>query len=620
MADIISLLPEAVANQIAAGEVVQRPASVVKELMENAIDAGATQIKLIVKDAGKTLIQVIDNGRGMSETDARMCFERHATSKIRRSDDLFHIVSKGFRGEALASIAAVAQVELKTRQRDKQLGTLIEIESSKIKSQETVQCPEGAVFSVKNLFYNVPARRYFLKSDAIEFRHILDDFLRLALTHPEIEFICTHNGAEVFSLPIVPLRQRIVHVFGNKYNEKLVPVEENTDIVTVSGFVGKPDSARKTRGEQYFFVNQRFIRNSYLHHAVMSAFEDLLPTGHFPLYLIYLSIDPAQIDINIHPTKTEIKFQDERAVYAIIHAAVRRALGRFNISPSLDFEQETAIQIPPPRHGQDLVEPEIRVNRDFNPFTTNADRTDRSEVMRGWFEKRERDHGGWKELHQIELDVKQTPIRHEDPLASRDDLAITLEDDFVWNDEIPMMQLHRKFIVVSTPKGLMLVDQQRAHQRVLFEKYFKQIEKGKGQSQQLMFPVSLQFGAADLGLIMSGLSELSALGFDIVQTGDNGLEVLGIPADAGARDPQKLLEDFLEQWKNDSGVLKYSAREKMSWALAAASSVRYGQMLTQPEMTGLVRDLFQSSMPYAAQNNKSIILQISLQQLEQQFK
>lgn len=620
MADIISLLPEAVANQIAAGEVVQRPASVVKELMENAIDAGASQIKLIVKDAGKTLIQVIDNGRGMSETDARMSFERHATSKIRKSDDLFHIVSKGFRGEALASIAAVAQVELKTRQRGSQLGTSIEIEASKIKSQEVAQCPEGAVFSVKNLFYNVPARRYFLKSDAIEFRHILDDFLRLALTHPEIEFICTNNGSEVFSLPIVPIRQRIVHVFGNKYNEKLVPVEENTDIVSVTGFVGKPDAARKTRGEQYFFVNHRFIRNSYLHHAVMSAFEDLLPTGHFPLYLIYLTIDPAQIDINIHPTKTEIKFQDERAVYAIIHAAVRRALGRFNISPSLDFNQENSITISPPRTGQELVEPEIRVNKDFNPFTPENHRNERSEAMRGWFERREQDQSGWKELHQISLELNQKSAQIARPSLDDEAIAITDEEGFDWNDDAPMSQLHRRYITVITPKGLMLIDQQRAHQRILYEKYFQHIEKGKGHSQQLMFPTSLQFGAADMAVVMSGLSELTAMGFDLVQTGDLEMEVLGVPADAGARDAQKLMEDFLEQWKNDNGALKYSPREKMAWALAAASSIRYGQMLTQPEMSSLIRDLFQCAMPYAAQHNKPTILQITLAQLEQQFK
>ncbi|MBX7050417.1 MAG: DNA mismatch repair endonuclease MutL [Flavobacteriales bacterium] len=620
MADIISLLPEAVANQIAAGEVVQRPASVVKELMENAIDAGATQIKLIVKDAGKTLIQVIDNGRGMSETDARMCFERHATSKIRKSDDLFHIVSKGFRGEALASIAAVAQVEMKTRQRDRQLGTLIEIDASKVKTQEPTQCPEGAIFSVKNLFYNVPARRYFLKSDAIEFRHILDDFLRLALTHPEIEFVCTHNGSEVFSLPIVPIRQRIVHVFGSKYNEKLVPVEENTDIVSVTGFVGKPDAARKTRGEQYFFVNHRFIRNSYLHHAVMSAFEELLPAGHFPLYLIYLTIDPAQIDINIHPTKTEIKFQDERAVYAIIHAAVRRALGRFNISPSLDFNQENAITIGPPRSGQDMIEPEIRVNKEYNPFANDHPRSDRTEAMRGWFERREQTSSNWQELHQISLELNQKTVAKHQPDSDETMIAVGQESGFEWTDDTPVTQLHRKYIMLITPKGLMLVDQQRAHQRILYEGYLRQMEKGQGHSQQLMFPTSLEFGAADMAMILSGINELGAMGFDLVQTDEKSIEVLGLPADAGARDAQSLMEEFLEQWHHESGSLKYAPREKMAWALAAAASIRYGQMLTQPEMTSLVRDLFQCAMPYAAQYNRPTILQITLDQLDQQFR
>ncbi|MBL7942941.1 MAG: DNA mismatch repair endonuclease MutL, partial [Flavobacteriales bacterium] len=345
MADIIHLLPENVANQIAAGEVVQRPASVIKELMENAIDAGASVVKVVIKDAGKTLIQVIDNGCGMSETDARMSFERHATSKIKKTEDLFHIVTKGFRGEALASIAAVAQVEMLTRLRGQVLGTRMEMEASKLRMLEPCQCPEGTSISVKNLFYNVPARRYFLKSDAIELRHMIDEFERVVLTHPDVEFSMIHNGTELLSLPKSNLRQRIVHTFGNKYNEKLVPVEESTGIVSVMGFVGKPDASKKTRGEQFFFANSRYIRNSYLHHAVMNAYEQLLPQGHYPLYFLYLEIDPAQIDINIHPTKTEIKFQDERSIYAILNAAVKRALGKFSISPSLDFDQEISIRV-----------------------------------------------------------------------------------------------------------------------------------------------------------------------------------------------------------------------------------------------------------------------------------
>ncbi len=618
MADIIRLLPEAVANQIAAGEVVQRPASVIKELVENGIDAGATRIQLIVKDAGKTLIQVIDNGRGMSETDARMSFERHATSKIQKSDDLYHIVSKGFRGEALASIAAVAQVELKTRQRGSLLGTLIDIDGSKIKRQEVTQCSEGTSFSVKNLFYNVPARRYFLKSDAIELRHMIEEFHRVVLTHPEIEFSFTHNGAEVFELPAVPLRQRIVHVFGNRYNEKLVPVEESTDIVSVTGFVGKPDSAKKTRGEQYFFVNHRFIRNSYLHHAVMSAFEQLLPAGNFPLYLLYLTIDPAQIDINIHPTKTEIKFQDERAIYAIIHAAVRRALGRFNISPSLDFEQETSIQISPPRTGQEIPQPSIQVNHGFNPFENIPDRSEKNSALKGWFDRKEKQTEGWEELYKISNETigDRNANVIGNPVAESEQLV----QDFDLTDETPVFQLHRKYIVMITPKGLMLVDQQRAHQRLLFERYHHQLQTGQGHSQQLLFPINIQLSKSDVIMISAEMDELSALGFDLIQVDDESFEILGVPADAGARDGQKLLEDFIEQLKNERGNLQYTPREKLAWALSQSSSIRYGQMLTEPEMSGLIQQLFQCAMPYSAKDNKATIIRITTSQLEQQFR
>lgn len=617
MGDIIRLLPDSVANQIAAGEVIQRPASVVKELMENAIDAGSTVINLVVKDAGKSLIQVVDNGRGMSETDARMCFERHATSKIQKSDDLFHIVSKGFRGEALASIAAIAQVEMKTRPQGAQLGTAIQIEGSKIKSQEVVHCAEGTSFSVKNLFYNVPARRYFLKSDAIELRHIIDEFHRVGLTHPEIEFSFTHNGAEVFTLPSVALRQRIVHTLGNRYNEKLVPVDETTDIVIVSGFVGKPDAAKKTRGEQYFFVNHRFIRNSYLHHAVMSAFEQLLPSGHFPLYLIYLTIDPAQIDINIHPTKTEIKFQDERAVYAIIHAAVRRALGKFNISPSLDFEQETSIAIPIARTGQIITQPIVQINHNFNPFGDSPAPRERDTSLKGWFDQREKQASGWQELLEI---GKREGTSHVETFAEK----ITSDDQliapFEWTDEAPVSQLHRKYLSLVTPKGLMLIDQQRAHQRILFETYMRQLDAGKGPSQQMLFPDTVTLSIADCALIESRMEELKALGFDLIRSSEDTFEIVGMPADAAVKDGQKLLEEFIEQWKNERGDLQYSPREKMAWALAAASSIRYGQMLTTPEMNNLVHQLFQCAMPYNGRENKATIIQLSISQLEQQFR
>ncbi|HEY8404848.1 MAG TPA: DNA mismatch repair endonuclease MutL [Flavobacteriales bacterium] len=612
MPDIIHLLPDAVANQIAAGEVVQRPASVVKELLENAIDAQATNIKLVVKDAGKTLIQVTDNGIGMSETDARMSFERHATSKIRKTEDIFHIHTKGFRGEALASIAAVAQVELKTRLRGAQTGTLIEIEGSKLKRQEPESCPEGTTFAVKNLFFNIPARRYFLKSDSIELRHIIDEFQRVVLTHPEIAFTFTHNGQEVFSLPAVSLRQRIVHVFGSRYNEKLVPVEESTDIVSVSGFIGKPDTAKKTRGEQFFFINNRFIKNSYLHHAVMTAFQELIPNGHFPLYLLYLTIDPAQIDINIHPTKTEIKFQDERAIYAILHAAVRRALGRFSIAPSLDFEQETSIPITPLRPGQEIKPPSVHINPDFNPFKTD-ERPKRESVISGWFEKRERSDG-WQDLLQIKKEVNTEQYIPEQEEVAQSTVDFELEDD------VQPFQLHRKYIVFTTPKGMMLIDQQRAHRRVLFEKYLRQMEEGKGMVQQLLFPAEASLQPADMALIQGQMDDIRALGFDVSIVENNRLEILGVPADASISDAQQLMEDFVEQLKNERDNLQYSPREKMAWAFARSSSIRYGQMLTAPEMSNMVAQLMQCAMPYVAERNKPTLINITLDQLDQQFK
>lgn len=615
MPDIIHLLPDAVANQIAAGEVVQRPASVVKELMENAIDAKSTSIKLVVKDAGKTLIQVTDNGIGMSDTDARMSFERHATSKIRKTEDIFHIHTKGFRGEALASIAAVAQVEMKTRQHGAQTGTLIEIEGSKIKRQEAELCTEGTTFAVKNLFFNVPARRYFLKSDSIELRHIIDEFQRVVLTHPEIAFSFTHNGQEVFTLPSVPLRQRIVHVFGTRYNEKLVPVDESTDIVSVAGFIGKPDTSKKTRGEQFFFINNRFIKNSYLHHAVMSAFQDLIPNGHFPMYLLYMTIDPAQIDVNIHPTKTEIKFQDERAVYAILHAAVRRALGRFSIAPSLDFEQETAIPISPIRVGQEVRPPSVQINPDFNPFDTEA-KPKRDSAISGWFEKREQRVDGWQDLLQIKNDVAQSGHQY----IPQQEEVLQTQVDFELDDDAQPFQLHRKYIVFTTPKGMMLIDQQRAHRRVLFEKYIRQMEEGRGMVQQLLFPAVAELQPSDIALLQNQMDDIRSLGFDLTIIENKQIEILGVPADASISDGQRLMEEFVEQLKNERENLHYKPREKMAWALARSSSIRYGQMLTAPEMSNMVTQLMQCAMPYAAENNKLTLVTITLDQLEQQFK
>ena len=606
MSDIIKLLPENVANQIAAGEVVQRPASVVKELLENAIDAGATSVRLFAKDAGKTLIQITDNGKGMSVTDARLCFERHATSKISSSEDLFHIQTKGFRGEALSSIASVAQVELRTRISHEEIGTQVTIEASKVQEQEPVQCQSGTTFFVKNLFYNVPARRYFLKSDAIELRHMIDEFQRVALAHPEIEFQFTHNGAEVFMLPIGTLRQRIVHIFGPKYNEKLVPVEEQTDIVSVGGFISKPEMAKKTRGEQFFFINNRFIKNTYLNHAVTNAFQDLLPQGSFPMYLIYLEIDPTQIDINIHPTKTEIKFQDERAIYAIIHAAVRRALGKFSISPSIDFEQETSISLSPPRASASILPPKIDINPAFNPFESKATNNNRSMNLRGWFDSKERDTSGWRDLMEV-------ATRIEDEKNGGSNLQLEI------SDEVFFQQHNRRYILCSSGERMMIIDQQRAHQRIRFERCMQQLESGKGSVQQIMFPETIELTPIQESLLVSFSHELESLGFRYAQAEGRAIELTGAPAEINL---QASSASFLEALTalQEEAPTHAQAQENMCWQLAASGSIRYGQMLTFPEMESLFQQLMQCTQPYYWRNRKPIIIEFNAHQLSEYFK
>jgi DNA mismatch repair protein MutL len=605
MSDIIRLLPENVANQIAAGEVVQRPASVVKELLENAIDAGANSIKLFAKDAGKTLIQITDNGKGMSVTDARLCFERHATSKISRSEDLFHIQTKGFRGEALSSIASVAQVELRTRQEQEDVGTQVIIESSKVQSQEPVQCQKGTTFLVKNLFYNVPARRYFLKSDAIELKHMIDDFQRVALAHPEIEFQFTHNGAEVFMLPVGTMRQRIVHVFGSKYNEKLVPVEEHTDIVSVSGFISKPEMAKKTRGEQFFFINRRFIKNTYLNHAVTNAFQDLLPQGTFPMYLLYLEIDPAQIDINIHPTKTEIKFQDDRAIYAIVHAAVRRALGKFSIAPSIDFEQENSIPIWPVRQNAAIHPPKIDVNPDFNPFGKSTEPSNRSLNLRGWFDRKENSASGWQDLMEVAAHID----REKETNTSL---------DVEVQDEIFFTQHNRKYVVCSSGERILIIDQQRAHQRIRYERFKENVSSGKVQVQQILFPVILELNPVQASLLDSLTTELEAIGFRFTKKELRQIELTGVPTEFASGNGEAAFLEALSDLEEETGGSS-PLRETLCWKLACSGSIRYGQMLTTPEMQSLFQQLMECAQPYYWKNKKAIIIQFDAQQLNEYF-
>ena len=559
MSDIIQLLPDAVANQIAAGEVVQRPASAVKELLENAIDAGADKIQLIIKDAGKALIQVIDNGCGMSFTDARMCFERHATSKIRKADDLFAIRTMGFRGEAMASIAAIAQVELKTRRTEDELGTEICVEGSAVTSQEHCAAPAGTSICIKNLFYNTPGRRNFLKGNSIETRHIIDEFQRIALANPQLAFTLHHDGQEVFRLPAAPLKQRIVHVFGNNYNQKLVPVQEDTSIIQLEGFIGKPEFARKTRGEQFFFVNSRFIRDNYLNHAVTSAYEEMLPQDSFAFYVLNIQIDPSKIDINVHPTKTEIKYQDEKAIYAIIRSAVKRSLGRYNITPSLDFDQETGFdQMISAKPLDEIVPPSISFNPNFNPFSTDVKTASDTSVLRQTAERRRPDFvQNWDTLYAItqnkiaeqqEIDMQQREIAVDNKQVRK-------------GSERQLFQIHNRFILSQIKSGFMLIDQQLAHERILYERFLQQLENHSGVSQQTLFPQSVSLNAADFELLKGLFADVRALGFDIREFGKNTVIVEGVPAELSTNGENGMLEKLLEGYKNNQSELKISRHD-----------------------------------------------------------
>lgn len=619
MSDIIQLLPDSVANQIAAGEVVQRPASAVKELVENAIDAGADKIKLIVKDAGKTLIQIIDNGCGMSITDARLCFERHATSKIRKAEDLFAIRTMGFRGEAMASIAAIAQVELKTRRVEDELGTIIDIEGSKVVDQRPEALPAGTSISVKNLFYNIPARRNFLKSNSVELRHIIDEFQRIALANPAIFFSLHSDGNELFHLPAETLKQRIVHLFGNTYNQRLVPVEEDTSIITINGFIGKPEFAKKTRGEQFFFVNKRFVKDPYLNHAVMNAYEEILPAETFPLYVLFIDIDPAKIDINVHPTKTEIKYEDDKAIYAIIRSAIKRSLGRYNITPTLDFDQDTSFSSFISAKPLDEIQaPTITFNPDFNPFEDiKSNASARSTAYAEGFEKKAGIPQNWDTLYKItERDnAEQLPLL---PTESEEEKSTATTS----SSEAPkqFFQLHNRFIVSQIHSGLMLIDQQAGHERILFEHYKEQLENNKGISQQSLFPQTIELNAADFTLMDDILPELQSLGFQLRPFGKTTYIVDGIPADLGSNvNETKILEQLLEDFKNNKDELKLSKRENLARSLAKNASIKAGQPLDNQEMAELIDKLFATASPNVSLHGKPVIITITLQELMERF-
>ena len=613
MPDIIQLLPDNIANQIAAGEVIQRPASAVKELLENAVDAGASEIKLLVNDAGKSLVQVMDNGKGMSETDARMSFERHATSKIRNIEDLFHIKTMGFRGEALASIAAVAQVELKSKKAEDTTGTYIEIDNSLVRKQEPVAMQQGTSIAMKNLFFNVPARRNFLKSNPSELRHIVDEFIRVAMSFPEIFFSLTSNGQQVFHLEKGTLKQRIVQILGNSYNAKLVSVQEKTDYMNIYGFVGKPETAKKTRGDQYFFVNNRFIKSAYLNHAVMGAFDTMIARDSFPMYALFIDLDPTQLDINVHPTKQEIKFEDEKIVYAFVQSAVKHALAQFSITPTLDFELDSSIQ------SLDAV---------TKPFTEERKTSAASSSLYNTFTQKNQAHfienrselRHWKDFYEPAQSGPSTnPEDHQQGIAGQSfrlpdtSLHATL---FISQDPV---QLHNTYLIVQNDSGFLVIHQQNAHERVLYERFVSALDGRPIATQQSLFPLTIELAPGDVVVLNELLPDLHYLGYHLEPFGNNTFVIQGTPADVDQGSEKMALEKMLEQYKHFSGDLKYSKREKLLRSLAWQQAIKAGRSLTQKEIRSLVDELFNCATPNITPNGKPTYTAFKKNELDKLF-
>lgn len=607
MPDIIQLLPDNIANQIAAGEVIQRPASAVKELLENAVDAGATEIKLIINDAGKALIQVIDNGKGMSETDARMAFERHATSKISHIDDLFRIKTMGFRGEALASIAAVAQVELKTKRAEDEAGICLEIENSIVQNQEPVATATGTSIAMKNLFFNVPARRNFLKSNPSELRHIVDEFIRVAMAFPEVFFSLNSNGQEVFHLERGTLKQRIVQILGNNYNAKLVSVSEKTDYLDISGFVGKPETAKKTRGDQYFFVNNRFIKSAYLNHAVMSAFAEMIPKDSFPMYALFIDLDPAQVDINVHPTKQEIKFEDEKIVYAFVQSAVKHALAQFSITPTLDFELDAGIQ------HLDAVNKPVTEQHRSSASSSSLFQTFTQKNKAHFIEKRsELEH--WKDFYEKPA-ADHTFVQHQPAIPSIEKALISEQPA---EDSKPV-QLHNSYIIVQNEKGYLVINQQNAHERILYERYSGAVEGKAIATQQSLFPATIDLAPADAVLLGELIPDLQLLGYRLEPFGSGTFVIQGTPADVEQANERTAIEKMIEQYKHFSNDLKFSKREKLLRSLSLQRSVKAGTSLTEQEMTSLVNDLFACTIPNATPTGKPTYMSFKKEEMDKMF-
>ena len=626
MSDIIRLLPDSVANQIAAGEVIQRPASVIKELVENAIDAGAQHIDVLVTDAGKSSIQVIDDGKGMSETDARLSFERHATSKIREAADLFALRTMGFRGEALASIAAVAQVELRTCVEGEELGTKLVIAGSKVESQEAISCPKGSNFCVKNLFFNVPARRKFLKSNQTELSNILTEFERIALVNPNVSFTLYHNDAELFNLPAIQLRQRIMGVFGKKINQDLLSLDVDTTMVRISGFVARPESARKKGARQYFFVNGRYMRHPYFHKAIMDAYEHLIPVGEQVSYFIYFDVDPGNIDVNIHPTKTEIKFENEQAIWQILAAAVKETLGKFNAVPSIDFDTEGMPDIPAfessPYAG--IQPPKTTYNPDYNPFNTSA------VPPSSYSSKPSRD---WEQLYEgLEHHSSEQHIQKSYPDDGDYFTAASMEQPvtptlYDHSEEAAMgekssqhYQFKGRFILTSVKSGLMIIDQQRAHIRILYDQYLEQITRRQGASQGMLFPDIVQFPVSEVPVLQEIMEDLSYLGFELTDLGGGSYAINGIPSGIEGLNPVELIQSMVHTAMEKGGKVKEEVQSNLALTLAKAAAIVPGQVLTNEEMNGLVDGLFAVATPNYTPDGKTVLSVLQEDELEKLFK
>lgn len=616
MADRIQLLPDNIANQIAAGEVIQRPASAVKELLENAVDAGAREIKLIINDAGKSLIQVIDNGSGMSETDARMSFERHATSKIRNIDDLFHIRTMGFRGEALASIAAVAQVELRTRKAENEIGVYIQIENSVVIKQEPAATTVGTNICMKNLFFNVPARRNFLKSNASEMRHIIDEFIRVALSFPQIFFSLTSNGQQIFYLEPGSQKQRILQILGNNYNAKLVSVKEETDYMNIYGFIGKPETAKKTRGDQYFFVNNRFIKSPYLNHAVMSAYQDMIATDSFPMYVLFIDLDPEQVDVNVHPTKQEIKFEDEKIVYAFVQAAVKHSLAQFSITPTLDFDLDNSIQqlesIQKPFTEEKKIE--TASSSIFKTFTeaNQAHKIDPGFSHRSNLRRESPIVQGESEFQSLGRYLLKTEEETKPEQLTTHHSPLTI-------DEVQLTQVFNTYILVPTAQSFLLVHQQLAHERIIYERLVNAMQGKPVATQRSLFPATIEITPADAVLLTEMLPDLHKLGYTIEPFGKISFVIQGTPADTEAGNEKFILENILEQYKHFNSELKLSKREMLLRTVAWQQAVKSGQSLSQKEMQNLVSELFSCQPPNISPAGKPTYLEFKKDQLEKMF-